>query len=111
MLAAATLPTLRSAVRASSSPSSSLRAARSVAATPRLATPLRTFATSRIAQEIKTRYTVEHEWVAFDTESNIGTIGITDYAQKSLGDVVYVELPSEDSEVKQGGEWTGAKKK
>ena len=39
-----------------------------------------------------------------DTESNIGTIGITDYAQKSLGDVVYVELPSEETEVKQGGE-------
>ncbi|CAO1631557.1 unnamed protein product [Jaminaea pallidilutea] len=49
-----------------------------------------------------TRYTPEHEWVTLDTKTNIGTIGITNYAQKSLGDVVYVELPSEGSEVKQG---------
>ncbi|PWN91817.1 glycine cleavage H-protein [Acaromyces ingoldii] len=48
------------------------------------------------------RFTAEHEWVKFDDASNIGTMGITDYAQKSLGDVVYVELPSEGSEVKQG---------
>lgn len=34
----------------------------------------------------------------------MGTIGITNYAQKSLGDVVFVELPSEGSEVQQGGE-------
>ncbi len=34
------------------------------------------------------RYTKEHEWIKAD-----GTVGITDYAQHSLGDVVYVELP------------------
>lgn len=38
-----------------------------------------------------------------DTDSNIGTVGITDYAQKALGDVVFVELPAQDSEVTQGG--------
>jgi glycine cleavage system H protein len=36
-------------------------------------------------------YTKEHEWIRVDEE--IGTIGITDYAQKELGDIVYVELP------------------
>jgi len=37
------------------------------------------------------RYTKEHEWVHLEGE--IGTVGITDYAQHELGDVVYVELP------------------
>jgi len=36
-------------------------------------------------------YTKEHEWIRVDEE--IGTIGITDHAQKELGDIVYVELP------------------
>ena len=35
------------------------------------------------------RYSQEHEWVAVD--GNVATIGITDYAQEQLGDVVYVE--------------------
>jgi glycine cleavage system H protein len=37
------------------------------------------------------RYTREHEWIA--VEGNIGTVGITDYAQNSLGDIVYVDAP------------------
>lgn len=37
------------------------------------------------------RYSREHEWVAID--DNIATVGITDYAQEQLGDIVYVELP------------------
>lgn len=37
------------------------------------------------------RYTREHEWIAVD--GGIGTIGITDYAQSSLGDIVYVDVP------------------
>jgi glycine cleavage system H protein len=37
------------------------------------------------------RYTREHEWIAL--EGNIGTVGITDYAQNSLGDIVYVDVP------------------
>lgn len=43
------------------------------------------------------RYTKEHEWVR--VEGNIATVGITDYAQDSLGDVVYLELPSEGAAV------------
>ena len=38
------------------------------------------------------RYSQEHEWVAVD--GDVATIGITDYAQEQLGDVVYVELPA-----------------
>jgi glycine cleavage system H protein len=37
------------------------------------------------------RYTREHEWIS--VEGTIGTIGITDYAQNSLGDIVYVDAP------------------
>jgi glycine cleavage system H protein len=37
------------------------------------------------------RYTREHEWISLD--GTIGTIGITDYAQNSLGDIVYVDAP------------------
>jgi len=44
-------------------------------------------------------YTKEHEWVSI--EDNIATVGISDYAQEALGDVTYVELPEEESEVEQ----------
>jgi glycine cleavage system H protein len=37
------------------------------------------------------RYTREHEWISLD--GAIGTIGITDYAQNSLGDIVFVDMP------------------
>ena len=37
------------------------------------------------------RYTKEHEWI--DLQGDVATIGITDYAQNELGDVVFVELP------------------
>jgi glycine cleavage system H protein len=37
------------------------------------------------------RYTREHEWIQLD--GSIGSIGITDYAQNSLGDIVYVDVP------------------
>lgn len=39
------------------------------------------------------KFTKDHEWVRVD--ANIATIGITDYAQHQLGDVVYLELPNE----------------
>ncbi len=39
----------------------------------------------------KYRYTREHEWI--DLDGSIGAIGITDYAQNSLGDIVYVDAP------------------
>ena len=43
------------------------------------------------------RYTKEHEWIVVD--GKIGTIGITDYAQNSLGDIVYVDAPKVGDEV------------
>jgi glycine cleavage system H protein len=46
------------------------------------------------------RYTREHEWVEVDGDT--GTIGITDYAQNSLGDIVFVELPKVGSKVESG---------
>ena len=45
------------------------------------------------------RYSKEHEWVA--VEEGIARIGITDYAQEQLGDVVYVELPEADTSVQK----------
>ncbi|KGB79297.1 glycine cleavage system H protein [Cryptococcus deuterogattii 99/473] len=49
-----------------------------------------------------TKYSTDHEWVTFDSDTNVAVIGVTDYAQKALGDVVFVELPSEGTEVAQG---------
>lgn len=46
------------------------------------------------------RYTKEHEWVV--KEDSKVRMGITDYAQSELGDIVFVELPQEGREVKQG---------
>ncbi len=46
------------------------------------------------------RYTKDHEWIK--VEGSIGTIGITDYAQHELGDVVFVELPKVGAEIKAG---------
>jgi glycine cleavage system H protein len=46
---------------------------------------------ANIPEELK--YSKDHEWVSVN--GNTATIGITDYAQQSLGDVVYVEMPNE----------------
>jgi glycine cleavage system H protein len=47
-----------------------------------------------------TRYTQEHEWLRVD--GDVGTIGITQYAQEQLGDVVFVELPQAGRKVAKG---------
>ena len=49
-----------------------------------------------------TYYSKDHEWVA--VEGDIATIGITDYAQSQLGDVVFVELPEVGKTLAQGDE-------
>jgi glycine cleavage system H protein len=46
------------------------------------------------------KYTKEHEWI--DLAGERGKIGITDYAQQQLGDVVYIELPEVGATLKQG---------
>ncbi|KAG8216300.1 hypothetical protein J3R82DRAFT_6363 [Butyriboletus roseoflavus] len=50
------------------------------------------------------KYTEEHESVAFDDATGFGTIAITDHAQQSLGDVVFVDLPTVGSKISKGGE-------
>ena len=49
-----------------------------------------------------TRYTKDHEYIR--VEGDTGVVGITDYAQGQLGDVVYVELPAVGKTVAKGGE-------
>ena len=46
------------------------------------------------------RYTKEHEWIKMD--GNVATIGITDYAQRELGDIVYVEVETVGKSLKAG---------
>lgn len=47
------------------------------------------------------RYTKDHEWIRLDGDQ--ATVGISDYAQQQLGDVVFVELPQVGRQVSQGG--------
>jgi len=47
------------------------------------------------------KYTKEHEWARLE-EDDVVTVGITDYAQESLGEIVYVELIDEGAQVSQG---------
>ena len=46
------------------------------------------------------RYTKEHEWI--EVAGKTGTVGITDYAQSTLGDIVFVDLPKPGSSVEKG---------
>jgi glycine cleavage system H protein len=46
------------------------------------------------------KYTKEHEWIEVD--GKVGTVGITDYAQNSLGDIVFVELPKVGDTIEAG---------
>ena len=47
-------------------------------------------------------FTEEHEWIEVEEGSNIATLGITNYAQEQLGDIVYVELPGKGQQYKKG---------
>ncbi len=49
-----------------------------------------------------TRYTKDHEWIRL--EDGVAVVGISDYAQQQLGDVVYVELPEVGKTLTRGGE-------
>ena len=50
-----------------------------------------------------TRYTRDHEWIRLD--GDVAVVGITDYAQEQLGDIVYVELPEPGKKIEKGGEF------
>lgn len=54
-----------------------------------------------MAQPADLLYSKDHEWVKIDGDT--ATVGITDYAQNSLGDIVYVELPKVGASVAQSG--------
>ena len=47
-------------------------------------------------------FTDEHEWI--DVDGTSATVGITDYAQSQLGDIVFVEVPASGTTVKKGGD-------
>ena len=49
-----------------------------------------------------TKYSEEHEWIT--VKNNIGTVGITDFAQQQLGDVVFVEMPEVGTKLNKGDE-------
>jgi len=49
------------------------------------------------------RYSESHEWVKVDCD--IALIGVTDFAQKEMGDITYVDMPDEDDEVNAGEEF------
>lgn len=87
-------------------------ARRSLIASARLRAPVRTIVSAcarRARRETLTRratakkYTKEHELIAYDSDSRTGTMSISDYAQESLGQVAFVELPSLGADVKQEG--------
>jgi glycine cleavage system H protein len=56
---------------------------------------------SHVPAELK--YTPSHEWVKFDDAEGLVTVGITDYAQETLGDIVFLELP-EPGRILEAGE-------
>ncbi|KAJ7837536.1 glycine cleavage H-protein-domain-containing protein [Mycena olivaceomarginata] len=69
---------------------------------PQLARP-RVFRAPQLSRTLVTkRYTAEHEAVEFDDATGLGVVCITDHAQSSLGDVVFVELPVVGTEVAKG---------
>ena len=53
---------------------------------------------TKVPEELS--YTEDHEWVSMD--SDVGTVGITDYAQSELGDIVFVELPEVGQTLSRG---------
>ena len=52
------------------------------------------------------KYTQDHEWVKIDEATNTALVGITDFAQQELGDIVYIEIETEGEEI-SGGEVFG----
>ena len=50
----------------------------------------------------ETYFTRDHEWIRVD--DGLGTVGITDYAQHALGDIVFVELPAPGDSLPRGGQ-------
>ncbi|KAI0330547.1 hypothetical protein GY45DRAFT_1277529 [Cubamyces sp. BRFM 1775] len=83
---------------ASRSGAFALRAAHRATPAARVLRPTTPFVRTLITK----KYTEDHEAVVYDDQTQLGTVTITDYAQSSLGDVVYVELPQPGTEIAQG---------
>ena len=66
------------------------------------ATPVSTDASSEANYPPELRYTAEHEWVGPADDDGVVRIGVTDYAQAALGDIVFVSLPAVGDEVTAG---------
>lgn len=49
-------------------------------------------------------FTTDHEWIDVAADGSTATVGITDYAQGQLGDIVFVEVPASGASLKKGGE-------
>ncbi|USP81969.1 Putative glycine cleavage system H protein, mitochondrial [Curvularia clavata] len=60
----------------------------------------RLFSVSAALKEKK--YTEDHEWIEMSADGKTCTLGISEYAAKALGDVVYIELPQVDTDVSEG---------
>lgn len=50
------------------------------------------------------KFSESHEWVVLEQGSDVGTVGVTEYAQRELGEIVYVELPEVNKTVSKGAE-------
>jgi len=48
------------------------------------------------------KYTQDHEWVLIDEDGKSAVVGITDFAQQELGDIVYIEIETQGDEIAQG---------
>ncbi|KAF8350002.1 glycine cleavage H-protein-domain-containing protein [Amanita rubescens] len=74
-----------------------------ISSRPRRLAPIPTTCGRQFMRTIVTKkYTAEHEAVVFDDATGLGIVSITEYAQSSLGDVVFVELPSVGTTITQG---------
>ena len=51
---------------------------------------------------VSKKFTKTHEWIEFDDETDIATIGITDHAQAELGDIVHIDLPDGGQDFSKG---------
>ncbi len=51
------------------------------------------------------RYSKDHEWLRLNADGKTGKVGITDFAQQELGDIVYVELPTTGDDFERGDEF------
>ncbi|MBA3897262.1 MAG: glycine cleavage system protein GcvH [Sphingomonadaceae bacterium] len=49
-------------------------------------------------------YTEDHEWIEVDASGETATVGITDYAQGQLGDIVFLEVPASGTKLEKGGD-------